>query len=341
VLIILALVGPSRRYQFAAVAGALIIASALYVKLVINPHTQVSLENNWYPNNPGWYYRVLKSCVQYTYGEAGLIAVGLCAGVGCLKWASCRTPRGDGKPFWQPSLVSLEAIWALLIGVPILVLIGAAVSSTLLAPNFFDRNFLVLSPFFWALSARLFDIATVDAARPVRRALNFALAAIVLSMSSIVTLRLPSEDAPPLYEPFRESANWIQTMPLCRGRTVLAITTDRKAWYKSGYAEAIYGSAYGRYLDGFAQPKLVFMEDILASGFPMDLRADLQQRVDGGGCPVLAWSVHNMRDETMAKVKASLLQSTDRVGSDADVEIKSFKDGDVGYILYRTAGSHQ
>ena len=227
-----------------------------------------------------------------------------------------------------------DPVTAFLVGVPLLVLAGGIVSSTLLAPNFWDRNFLVVSPFLWGLAARSYDAAVDKATLSIRLALTGALAIIVLSMSSIVTARLPSGEAPVLYEPFRQSATWIQSLPTCRGQTLPVITTDQPSWYKPGYAELIYESAYGRYLQGFGRPQLVFSQELDRDKLPLALKVELQRRLDGGGCPILAWAVHNMTPETIAWIEDKLLASLGRRDAAMKVATRLFEDGSVGYVLY-------
>lgn len=347
-LIVLALLRRHERYLMAATVGALLIASVSYVQFVMAPFSQAALGSNWFQNNPDWYYRVLKSCMQYTFGNAGSIAIAVCAAAFVFRRMVSNGEPGDQEVLTRPSLRAtlqpysisslkrfpLDSVTVLLVGVPFLVLIAAIVSSTLIAPNFFDRNYLVLSPFLWGFSARLYDAATVGAPRLFRMALNVALSAVVLSMASIVTLRLPPERPPLAYEPFRESAQWIRSIPECRDQILPVITTDRKAWYKPGQASIVYASAYGWYLQGFSLPRLIFMEEILAHGFPTDLRAELQQRMDGDGCSVLAWSVHNMSAEAIAVAKNELLRSVDRPVAETAVKTKEFRDGQVGFVLY-------
>jgi hypothetical protein len=227
-----------------------------------------------------------------------------------------------------------DPVTAFLIGVPLLVLAGAIVSSTLLAPNFWDRNFLVVSPFIWGLAARSYD-ASVDKATPtIRLALACSLGIIVLSMSSIATSRLPSGEARAIYEPFRQSATWIQSLPACRGQTLPVVTTDDPAWYKPGYAAFIYESAYARYLRGFAQPQLVFSRDLDRERLPHALMAELQRRVDGGGCPIVAWAAHNMTPATIGRIKDKLLGSLNRADAAMGIATRSFDDGSAGYVLY-------
>ena len=329
-LIVLALFNRRQRYAMIGIAAVLLISSALYVKFVVVPFSQANLASNWYRNDPDWYYRVLESCAQYAFGTSGSLALAICAGVFVFYRRSARSlsPRSSLGSF------PLDPVTVLLIGVPVLVLMAGIVGSTLFAPNFFDRNFLVLSPFLWGISARLYDAAMAGAPRPIRLIINLALSAIVLSMAALVAERLPSKHPPLLYEPFRESAAWIRTVPDCRGQIVPVVTADRPAWYKPGFAEVVYASAYGRYLHGFALPQLAFGEEIVAHRLPTDLKAELQRRVEGGGCPILAWSAHNLSGEAIAVIKDELLRSLDRPVAEAAVKTKVFRDGQVGFVLY-------
>jgi hypothetical protein len=337
-LIVLALFKRHERHLMVATGGVLLTASALYVQFVMAPFSQAALGSNWYQNDFDWYRRVLKSCVQYSFGDVGIIAIAVCVAV----FVFCRISSiGEGKDPVVPgvgisysSRFPLDSATVLLVGVPVLVLAGAIVSSTLIAPNFFDRNYLVLSPFIWGFCTRLYDAAVTAAPRFVRVVLNLALSVLVLSMASIVGQRLPPERPALAYEPFRESAQWIRSIPECRGQIVPVITTDHKAWYKPGQAAIVYANAYGRYLQDFSLPRLIFMEEILAHRVPTDLPVELQHRMDGGGCPVLAWSVHNMSVEAIAVAKNELLRSVDRPAAETAVKTKEFQDGQTGFVLY-------
>jgi Dolichyl-phosphate-mannose-protein mannosyltransferase len=347
-LIILALFRRHERYLMAATGGVLLMASALYVQFVMAPFSQAALGSNWYQNDFAWYRRVLRSSVLDSFGKAGIIAIAVCAAV----FVFCRifpirerkdrevSARQSLRPLWHsPGMSSLsrfplDSATALLVGVPVLVLVGAIVSSTLIAPNFSDRNYLVLSPFIWGFFARLYDAAATGAPRLVRVALNLTLSVLVLSMASIVGQRLPPGRPALAYEPFRESAQWIRSIPECRGQIVPVITMDHKAWYKPGHAAIVYASAYGRYLQDFSRPQLIFMEEILAHSVPTDLQVELQRRMDGDSCPILAWSVHYITVEAIAVAKNELLKSVDRPVAEKVVKTKEFPDGQVGFVLY-------
>jgi hypothetical protein len=135
-----------------------------------------------------------------------------------------------------------------------------------------------------------------------------------------------------VHEPFRQSAEWIRTLPACRGRTLPVVTSDSPAWYKPGYAGLIYGGAYGRYLQGFAPTELVFSGDLALGVLPPGLKEELQRRLAGQGCPVLAWMAHNMTPAIGAWIQTKLLAA---VGVDAaKVSLREFDDGGLGYVLY-------
>lgn len=308
-----------RKIALAAACG-LVLAVGLYAKQVIEVHTQVSLGNNWYPNNPGWYLAVLKSCLRYTFDQQGLAALALCA-------AAIVYTQG------VPSGLRPGRVTAFLIGVPLIVVAGGIASSLLMAPNFFDRNVLVVSPFLWALAARAYDAAVEKASPSVRLALACALGFIALSMTSIVASRLPSGEAPAQYEPYRPSAQWIQTLPECRGQMLPVVTTDSPDWYKPGYAAFIHEAGYARYLQGFATPRLLFSRDLSAEGLTADLKSELQHRLDGTGCPVIAWAAHNMSPGIIANIEQRLLMALDRRGATL-VATQRFDDGSPGFVLY-------
>ena len=70
-------------------------------------------------------------------------------------------------------------------------------------------------------------VTAVDVVPPrMRLAVVATLGVLVLSMTSIATYRLPGPDAAPTYEPYRESAQWIQTLPACREQLLPVVTTD-------------------------------------------------------------------------------------------------------------------
>jgi hypothetical protein len=152
VLAVLWLLNPRDRITLTAAGLFLFLATVLYVKLVIEPLTQVSLSQNWYQSNLDWYLTVLKSSVQYSFGDQGLVALLLCS-IGIL-YARFSSPESRGLlSLGRPTMEAIRrgSTVVFLAGVPVIVFVGAVVSSTLLSPNFSDRNFLLVSPFIWGL----------------------------------------------------------------------------------------------------------------------------------------------------------------------------------------------
>ena len=201
-------------------------------------------------------------------------------------------------------------------------------------PELLGPEFSLGSPFIWGLVALAYDTATMNATPLIRLGFTSSLAIIVLSITLLISSRLPSGEERAIYEPFRQSARWIQSLPACRGQVLPVVTTDDPAWYKPGYAEFIYESAYGRYLQGFAQPRLIFGKDLDRDKLPRVLKQEIKQRVSGGKCPVLVRTVHNMTPEVIAMVTDKLLRALDVPKETARISTKSFHDGALGYVIY-------
>jgi hypothetical protein len=121
--------------------------------------------------------------------------------------------------------------------------------------------------------------------------------------------------------------------PASRLSRELAVQRQSLTWYKRVCRVARWKRVW-RYLHGFALAQLVFAEEIVAHRLPTDLRAELQRRLDGDGCPILAWSVHNMNIEAIAVIRDELLRSMDRPVAKTAVKTKVFRDGQVGFVLY-------
>jgi hypothetical protein len=153
-------------------------------------------------------------------------------------------------------------------------------------------------------------------------------------MATIALQRLPSANPPLLYEPYRGSAAWIQTIPECRGATVPVLATDPERYYKPGVARTLVDYSYASALEGYASPRTVFLEEVQAAGFPADLRGELRSHLAPGACPVLLWSVHNMTPKALAFAQFALAVELGSVDAGAIVKSREFRDGQVGYVLY-------
>jgi hypothetical protein len=345
VLIVLAFFCPRQRILLVVLAGGLLVATGLYVKLVIEVFSQYSTTTNWINGDPLWYIGQLHTALNFSFTKKALLGLAVCAGVIALQrfailgesWPG-RTARKPGStvrpaPFAGVLVVGrfpLDVQTALFVGVPLIILAGGISSSLLIAPNFTDRNLLICSPFLWAFSTKLYESGVPYARRPVRIAANLALSVIVLWMGVTMT----AGRARQWNEPFRETADWIKTFPECEGRPIPVINAQPRTWFKPGYSEILYADFYATYLDNFAFPQVVFKEDILGHKIPDNMREYLEWRLDGNGCPILAWSIHLITGEEFEAAAKALLETVGRPASDVVVQTKILRDGLPGYVLH-------
>ncbi|CAN0431707.1 unnamed protein product, partial [Phaeothamnion confervicola] len=272
--------------------------TGLYVKAIIEEFSQYSTTTNWIYGNPSWYLDQLRAALTYSFTKKAMLALAICVAALATQWRFFvrSTPAASTSRSGVLGRFPFDPQTVLFVGVPIIVLAGGIVSSLLIAPNFTDRNLLICSPFLWAFCAKLYDTSVPGAERPVRMAANLLLSAVVLW--TVVAMTLGRERR--WNEPFRESADWIRTFPECRDRPIMVINAQPRAWFKPGYSEILYADFYANYLGDFAHPQVVFKEDILAHKISDEMKEYLQWRVDGNGCPVLAWSIHLITEDDIA-----------------------------------------
>jgi hypothetical protein len=340
VLLLLALLVPHRRSAFLLLAAVLLLSALAYVKLVIARFSQHSLDKNWIANGLDWYLVNLREALSLSFTHKGLLALSIClVGIGvylmhlpgtsrhCDRVGRTSPPRGvtiSGRR------IEIGADTIFLIGVPVIVLAAGIVSSVLFAPNFTSRNLLICSPFLWALLAKGYDSGVVPLQGGLRKVGNLALSAIMLWMASTMAV----ERLRPHGEAFRASAQWIASQPACRGQVVLVLTGEHKDWLRSDTGSGFREAIYGRYLGGFAQPEIVYVEDIVARHLRPGLERMLQGRIDGVGCPVLAWTAHFITRADVEALGGKLLEAVDRADRRPDLRMKIVKDGQEAFVLY-------
>lgn len=333
VLIILGLYCPRQRIFLMVLAAVLLVSSAVYVKLVIEVFSQSSTTTNWINGDLAWYLSQLHTALIFSFTKKALLALAICTGVYAYQrlTASRRSePTAPKAGLLVFDRFPLDAETALYVGVPIIVLAGGVASSLLISPNFTDRNLLICSPFIWAFCGKLYDAAVPGSARPVRMAANLVLSVIVLWMAVTMVMGRTK----PWHEPFRQSAEWIRTFPECRDRPILVINAQPRSWFKPGYAEVLYADFYGNYLGDFATPQVLFLEDILAHKIPEDVKEYLRWRIDGNGCPILAWSIHLVTLSEIESATRELLKAIGRPEDNKQVQTKVLYDGVEGYVVY-------
>jgi hypothetical protein len=332
VLMVLALYRPRRRVLLISFGGLLLISALLYVKFVISRLSYASTGENWIPNELAWYVLQLRATIQLSLTHKAMLALVVCAIAGAA--VIVRHAKKPGLPTLL-AWVAARGDLALCVAVPAIVLAGGVASSFVVTPNFHSRYLLICSPFLWGLVALCYDRSVETAPVLLRRGANLALSAIVLWMA--VTMALTRDR--PIGEPFRESAAEIKAIPACRGETLPAVVGERKRWFRSPEALQPIRAAYAKYLQGFADPQLIYAEDILSGNISDDWKKLLRERIDGSGCPVLAWTVHTIPRDVADEIGAKILAATDRQARAADLGVIVVKDGFEGYVLTMKRGA--
>ena len=326
VLAVLAFYRPRQRVLLIGLGALLLIAALLYVKLVIFRLSYASTGENWIPNDLAWYAAQFGAIVQTSLTHKAMLALIVCALAGAIVVVQ-RMERSSITALrtWTAARGEL----ALCVAVPAIVLVGGVSSSFVVTPNFHSRYLLVCSPFLWGLVALWYDRG-VEAAPPLpRRIAHLALSVIVLWMA--ITLAATRDK--PIGEPFREAAAEIRAIPACRGAVIPSVVGELRRWFRSPEALQPIRAAYAKYLQGFADPQLIYAEDILSGNISEDWKRLLRERIDGSGCPVLAWTVHTIPREVADEIGAKILAATGRTAKAAELGVIVTKDGFEGYVL--------
>jgi len=317
VLAVLFLFVRANRGLTVGLAFSLLVLAFAYLKLVIARFTQYSMTDVWIPNDPAWIAGQFHNAFEQTLNRAALAAVAVCLGLALLKGLG---PLA--RPLFQPARPTprpgLDPALVLCFAVPALVAAAAITSSSLMSPNITDRNLLVCSPFLWGLAARLYDLGTARA-KPA----PFWLASGLLGLLVLYSTTAVASRAKPRNQEFRAAANWIRQLPACQGQSIPVIDMARPGTARPDYAARVRADEYARYLIGYAKPQAVLRRDFKPEGMPTALRSELQGRLDGQDCPVLAWVSHGLGPEGMAPLSKDILAATGRAGSTA-LQVKSF-----------------
>jgi hypothetical protein len=352
VLIILGVFCRQWRGLLAVAFVSLLVISQAYVHFVIQRYTLYSLTTTWIGNGPLWYLFNLIHARKDTINRLAILALAICAVSAlyvCFRGQGSAAPRKTpallrGRVSWMEQIAALaDPVPVLCLGVPVIVLLGGIVSSTLISPNFTDRNMLVVSPFLWGAYAWIYSVG------PERSSPRLQLAAVsVLSALALVMMTAVAGRAQPHNEPFKASAEWIQTFPACRGTEIPVLTLENPSWTRPDFYALVVKDAYGRYLNGFATPRLVWVAS--PNGLPGDLRAEIQRRVDGQDCPIIGWSSHGFDMRFLGPVSKGILATVGRPTAAATLAVKKFETYSSGldrhaepsgtFVLYMTRDPH-
>ena len=298
--LMLALYLPKQRVALIVFSLALVSLNALYVRFVVNVFAQFSPTHTWMSNDFDTYVGDIGDTLSFL-GYKAVAVFAVCALVYVLDVyaerlkplpvsdVSSRTLRIGLKSFvrWFRGFEPMDAIC---LAVPLLVIVFS-VASSVLRPNFNPQNLLIVGPFIWCGCARLYDIALGRTQPYVRRVANVVIAVLILGMAGVVAGRFVERN-----EPWKESAQAVQTYAACRGQVIPVVSEDGPYLRNPRFPDVYAPYIYGYYLDGFAPIRIFELTDIKKGKLPDDVRAIIAQRLKGGGCPIVAWSAHTPPD---------------------------------------------
>jgi hypothetical protein len=312
VLMVLAVFRPDLRWRLGVAFVALLAVSEAYVHFVIARHAQYSLTSSWIQNGLGWYRNQLTDARRDTVNSLGFLSLALCVLAAILAGLG---RRKDGE-----ALLPLGPILVLCLGVPVIILGGGVLSSIIVSPNFTARNLLIASPFFWSFYAWLYAAGPDRLRGWMKVAATAILSVLALGMATLVLSRGQTHN-----ESFRESAAWIKTFPACRGVVIPVLSVERSAWVRPGFDDVIVKTAYGHYLAGYAPLRVIGLDWTSPAEVPDDLRAEVQRRIDGVGCPIIGWASQGYDPRDKEALPRRWLALFDRAGATRGLAVKTFE----------------
>jgi 4-amino-4-deoxy-L-arabinose transferase-like glycosyltransferase len=279
------------------VCGCVILAAVLAYMHLADRH--LIFTKLWFNNSQATLIHAFRNAMRFALGRWAkralfVLIVGIVAGF----WLK-RRGQAAGRPGAAP-LGRWIAGTSVFVAVGLVVL-GLAIS-LLIKPSLSDRNLMMASPCLWFVAAWVYDEAV--GALPSRTGLAFAGLATVLMAMEVVGLqgRLLNRN-----QDWRGSAQYV-SQGACRGRDIVVILPWRFGPDTPFFRRLAEQTFFGWYHRGGGR-LLVASEGELAASRDPQLVNLLAARASGADpCPVLAWGVHDMFDETADALARVLAQ---------------------------------
>lgn len=303
------------RARLAIVASGLAILAPVsgYVVVLLSASKQ-DIHNMWFSNAPLDLADQMLGGMTQAWTAGGLVAIVLLvvALITRRPWRNA-APRGPDA--------GLLGLCLLTIGV---VVIAGLMVSFAIAPSFGRKNLILLGPVFWMLGAWLWDAMRAQTPRGAEIGLTVAVVALTCSNATTVRTRLL-----PRNEAWRESAAYLATVQGCEAApmpVVLPFVFGPSTPFFRDLARTYF---FGRYDRWPARLVVHTPAEFTRNGAPPALSALLQARM-AGGCPVLAWGVHDLDPEIAAGLRGDIA-ATARVAPDR-IRIRTFERRKVGLL---------
>jgi len=283
-----------RARALVAVSGlSLALLMATYAAALLS-HSRQDLHNMWFSNSwtelgrQGW------GAVAAAWSGPAFLAVIL---LGLAPWAA--RLRREAPPPPPPHIAMTLSV--LTIGGTV---VGGLAVSFLIAPSFGTRSLFVLGPFFWTLGGWLYEAIAPDPATRGGRRLILALLALMALAALPLRARLT-----PQTEEWRGSAALAAAEPACQGQPIpvaLPYVFGPSTPFFRRLAEQRF---FGWYFPEPERLRAYTPEEFAAQTADPDLRALLAARARGG-CPLLAWAVHDFRNEVALKLQRDIAETS-------------------------------
>lgn len=298
VLAFLLLSLPSWRIRIVLVMTGLVILALnlAYYRSIIHS-SQLDLQNLWFDNSIGFFRQHILFAFYGLMQRQVIIVTALLILFGIRQ-------KMAGEPYFVQDEHDTRWAVALAAFVPIGVIVCGIGVSLAVAPSFSDRNLLTCVPFVWLLIGRLYDAA---GPRGYTRG-SIIVAALAMVLVGSYLSRLPMRELP-RRENWRASAQFVSQLPGCTGQLIPAVLP-----YRFGHASPYFRALaehdfFGYYMPPGAQIR-AYMPAELAARHPVEelppLLASRAANADTGGCPLLAWAIHDIDESSAMKIALDL-----------------------------------
>jgi hypothetical protein len=299
-------------------AGMVILLANTGYYWLLTHSTQQDLQHMWFQNSVNFFRNQTRTAI------SGLLPVSIeviIIGLLLSLWFQRSTGRRDSaiatvepeEIRWASRLAGLVLIGVIVCGIAV---------SLLVAPSYSYRNVLICVPFAWLLLARLYDTA---GPRACSRSSCVLAAMIVVFLG--INLAILKGRLLPRNEPWRESADYIREQyPQCLRQPLPVVLPFKFGPSSAPFRTLAERDFFGHYLPEATQ-LLALLPAELAMRHPRaGLSALFVQRAtaaDTGGCPVLAWGVHDLSEDGALKIAQDLARQPALAGH--RVVIQEFK----------------
>jgi hypothetical protein len=289
------------RVRFAlAGSGLVILAINLAYMVVLLRSTQQDVHNMWFDTGVRFFLSQTGIAVRDVAAASAGVAVKLLV----LAWLVQRLLRiqpDAALARWHvPGAHATQLSVFVLVGV----FISGIVVSYAVAPSFSSRNLLTASPFAWVLLAWLYDAAGPTAISGRGRWVAAGLLVLVATQLLVLRGRVLERQ-----ENWRASAGFLAHLPGCAGQELAIMLPYKFGPSTPPFRQLAEQDFFGRYLGGAMHLRAWLPAELADRHHVPDLQRQLRERVAqalAGGCPALAWGVHDLQPDTALELAQDL-----------------------------------